>query len=190
MNPIIQTPMGPMVANQQPNQSRGGKNNNKGGRPNYFDRQKQKSGGNDSWLQKTRQEQLERDVPNIVRDIIFGNIKPEDVYTYFLCNQSVNYAMRKATYDKLTEYTFRCNCDDAYKAQKIQKGEPITDIESGFMNEDNIMCAVWSSMQQFLTYLAGISQSDPTGQVSVNYFMAQFQPYMNDKFKAWISFVK
>ena len=157
----------------------------KGGRSSYFDRQKAKNGGNDNWVDRVDIQRIQKDVPLIVKDFIFCNLKPSDVE--YLCSKNINFAFRTEIVNKLRYYMFRLEEDKLYINAAQKSGSIISNANNRVLDNDQALFNIWKSMYDFLDNLTKASYQGY--DVTVNYVINIFCPFMAANYKIFANII-
>ena len=169
MVPMQQQPVAPVMGNSNGYAKKKGGNN---GRPNFFRRQEKKFGEN--WIKTVKLG--ERDIVNIVIDMIKGNLEPNDVLYFY--DQNINNAMRYVVFDKLCLAEFRAITNNAYLDLTAKSNLNVQERFNQFIQCDNIVLSIWRSMNQYMVTLANLSNIPNGQQQLIDFTINQFMPVM------------
>lgn len=164
---------------QRPVNNNNRKKNGGNNRQNFFRRQEKKFG--DNWM-RTYNKYTDRDIVNIVQDMIRGNIEVDDI-NYFYDN-NLNFAMRTVIFNKLTLARYRVQTDMLYLDYLRNNGMQIMGPHQQYIDEDQIVLNIWAAMND---YLIQISQLSMYGREQVvDFTINNFIPSMRNKFGRFV----
>lgn len=169
----IQMPMQP----RQP-AATNNKGNKKNSKPNYFERSRQRSNNTDDWLNNIQQ--IERDIPLIVKDIIYGSIKEQDVVQYFLGNENFSSIFRSKVGEKYMMSCYRTEAAEKYMQWAKETRTQVPESYRFYISCDTLVFNIWQAVQRANIELAEISKGGLS--MAVSYFMNTFQPMMMQQF--------
>lgn len=143
----------------------------KGGRPNFFNKQKKRFGEN--WLNNPNVKIGEHDVTSIVIDLIKGNLGPEDILLFY--NTNVNMAMTNVIYNNAMLYEYRVRANIAFEQAAGDQIAQCPPIWRQYIDNDKIVLYIWRSMNTYMDYISQLSRMY-NKEVIVNYTMNEFMP--------------
>jgi hypothetical protein len=170
MEPYYMTP----PQGQQPEKKQRNSNTNVRKTRPYFKRQERQNGNN--WVDKKSTEDIARDVEQIMRDFVHGNITEQDAL-YFWGNTGMG--IRVGVFNKLTEFTARVAVNDRF----IQTNGQMDDAIRQNIDTDSVRQRAWSDFQYALYQFA--DASSVSQEAAINYLVNQFQPWFAQTYRQY-----